>query len=105
MTYLITSATISGERLATYRGMNTNPRLFLSSSVRPESASDYERAQRQVDSVIVESDADLKAAIEAITTNFVSVDVHVFKLISVSHRVPGDLKTKEISSDGILPAK
>lgn len=79
-------------------------RAVITDNEDPNEARDYARAQRQTDTWIVHNEADVQRVVDFMTTNFVGRDVSVFHLQSVSVRAPGELRTKSVTKDGILPS-
>jgi hypothetical protein len=64
---------------------------------------DYIRASSRLDAVFCE-ESDVEAVINRMTQSYPGVDVYVYKVDSISVRAPGDLKTKAITKDGVLPS-
>ena len=83
--------------------LNGLTRGVISENEDPNEARDYGRAQRQMDTWVVHNEADLQPVIDFMSTNFVGKDISVFSLQSVSVRAPGELRTKSVTTDGILP--
>lgn len=101
--WLVTAIDTNGGYTLDLIPVNGLVRGVMTDNDDPNEARDYHRAQRQTDMWVVHNEADLQPVIDFVTTNFVGRDVSIFKLQSVAVRVPGDLRTKNVSPDGILP--
>jgi hypothetical protein len=49
------------------------------------------------------SERDMPAVAEFLSKNYPGVDINVYKLHTVYYRVPGELQSKTVTKDGILP--
>lgn len=63
---------------------------------------DLGRWQNQATQWLVE-ETDVEAMAKKLTANFPGKDIQVYKLTGIYYRVPGELQTKAVSKDGILP--
>lgn len=75
---------------------------FRTNHVDLDEAADYVRAVGQTDTLFC-NEADVDAVVEKMTQSFPGLDISVYKLESISVRAPGELKTKAITKDGVLP--
>lgn len=75
---------------------------WKSNRVNLNETDNYMNALRGVDTVLCEEE-DIEGVIQVMSTHFSGRDVFVYKVDSISVRAPGDLKTKAITKDGVLP--
>ena len=48
-------------------------------------------------------DRDVERVAAALTHNFPGRDINVYKLTTVYYRVPGEMQSKTVTKDGVLP--
>lgn len=101
--YIVTAANTQNGRGVDIQGVRHPPRIFSSNLVNPEVEADYVLATKSIQSFVVTHEDEVPAMVAVLTANFVGMDISVFKLESISVRAPGELKTKNVSKDGILP--
>lgn len=101
--YLITSVNRQGGTRTDIPAANEPPRQFTSNYVNMELTGNYQESMKEIQSYTTEREEDVPAIVDYLTRNFSGRDVSVFKLQSVSVRAPGEIVTKDISKDGVLP--
>lgn len=103
MKCLVTAVSQEG-RIVDYPfpGIRGRIHTFRSNPVNLDEAEDYLRATGMHDTLFCD-EADVAAVVERMTQSFPGVDVCVYKVESIAQRAPGELKTKAITKDGVLP--
>lgn len=76
---------------------------FKNNQVNLDEMGDYMRAVGSLDSIFCD-EQDVEGVVAKMTQAFPGVDVYVYKVDSISVRAPGELKTKAITKDGVLPS-
>lgn len=67
-------------------------------------ANPWEKGELASDSTAFRTtERDVEALVKQVTKDNAGKEVHVFKLVSVAIRPAGDIVTKEVTKDGILP--
>jgi hypothetical protein len=103
--WIVTSVNLNtGAGLAQLMLTNGVVRIFDSENADIDTDPENGRIkERNVDTWVVHHEDDVKPVTTMLAKNFVGMDISVFELRSVSVCQPGEIKTKEVSKDGILP--
>lgn len=101
--YIVTAVNPGNGQAVDIQGVPHGGRVFGSNTVNVNDAVDYIGATRQVQSWSCTREEEVSLLVAALSTYFVGQDISVYKLESISIRAPGELKTKNVSKDGILP--
>lgn len=81
------------------RGLRHGARAIITDRVNFE--DERNPFKRQTSFACMEE--DVSTVVDYVSKNHVGDDVYVFKLIQSHIRLPGELKSKTISKDGVLP--